>query len=162
MSAHDLARAQGVDDALHSFPMCTDKEGADNDAYVAGYQETRQLLQTLLSDQKRELLLAGLLLNTPDTTVQELARSRQALMHVQAVTAMAMRRMEQGQEPDARLWAALIGAARLGGVSPDDAALRFSRGRFLVRVGKVASSNQVLFLSETGELELQEESYETR
>lgn len=108
MSAHDLARAQGVDDALHSFPMCTDKEGADNDAYVAGYQETRQLLQTLLSDQKRELLLAGLLLNTPDTTVQELARSRQALMHVQAVTAMAMRRMEQGQEPDARLWAALI------------------------------------------------------
>ena len=133
----DSARAEGLllgllGEALDERFLKTDAR----DTYVAAYQEARNLLRAQLDEQRRALLESGVLIESGAGAL-ELARVRQALCQVQAVANIALRRLAQEQVPEARLWHALLGASRLGGVNPESVALRCTQeGQLLAPVGQ--------------------------
>lgn len=133
----DSARAEGLllgllGEALDERFLKTDAR----DTYVAAYQEARNLLRAQLDEQRRALLESGVLIES-GSAVLELARARQALCQVQAVAAIALRRLTRHQVPEVRLWHALLGASRLGGVNPEGVALRCTQeGQLLAPVGQ--------------------------
>lgn len=164
----DAARAEGLLLGLMGVPLDERFQATvERETYVTAYHEARAVLRARLDDQRRALLEAGLLIET-GTVTMELAQVRQALYQVQAVANIALRRLAQEQLPEARLWHALLGASRLGGVNPEGVSLRCTQeGQLLAPVGQALLLGDLygpsrylqIVLTEQGELRAMPEEH---